>query len=137
MWTLLMIAIGASFAQSSADQFETHIRPLLAKSCYPCHTASMMGGLRLDSRDAVLKGGKSGAAVVPGKPEQSLLIQAVAQTHTRLKMPPTGKLSDSEIEALTLWVRDGAEWPAAKSAAIETTVSHWAFLPLKTVPGKT
>ena len=113
------------------------IRPVLVKNCYPCHAASMLGGLRLDSREALLKGGKSGAAVIPGKPEQSLLIQAVAQTHARLKMPPAGKLSDDEIAALATWVRDGAEWPAAKSAAVDAKLTHWAFLPLRQLDGRT
>ena len=96
-----------------------------------------MGGLRLDSREAMLKGGKSGAAVVPGKPEQSLLIQAVAQTNARLKMPPMGKLSGDDIAALTSWVGDGAEWPVTKSPVADRTISHWAFLPLKKMDGGT
>jgi hypothetical protein len=128
---LLTIAVGAAFAQSPADRFEMLVRPVIVKNCFPCHAASTMGGLRLDSRDAILKGGKSGAAVVPGKPEQSLLIQAVAQTHARLKMPPGGKLSDADVAALTNWVREGAEFPAAKVPATAAPISHWAFLPLK------
>ncbi len=97
----------------------------------------MMGGLRLDSRDAMLKGGKSGAAVVPGKPEESLLIQAVAQTHARLKMPPAGKLSSEDIAALTSWVRDGADWPVTNVPSKEAAISHWAFLPLRKPGGGT
>jgi len=65
----------------------------------------MMGGLRLDSCAGVLAGGKSGPAVVPGKPEESLLVQAVSHTHERLKMPPQGKLKDEEIADLTAWVK--------------------------------
>src|SRR5882724_7075972 len=85
-----LVAWGAD----SDDLFETKIRPVLAKNCFACHTQSQMGGLRLDSREAALKGGKSGSALVPGDPEESLLIQAVSQTHERLKMPPSGKLGE-------------------------------------------
>src|SRR5213593_2636057 len=73
-----------------------------------------MGGLRLDSIEAILKGGDSGAAIQPGEPEQSLLIKAVFYTDLRLKMPPKGKLSDEEIAALIEWVRMGS--PAAGAA---------------------
>src|SRR5262245_7045938 len=73
-------APSASAAQSP-DFFEARVRPVLAANCYECHTDQRMGGLRLDSRDAALKGGRSGQpAVVPGDPDKSLLIQAVRQT---------------------------------------------------------
>src|SRR5947207_2567712 len=64
----------------SPEFFEAAVRPVLAANCYDCHAEERMGGLRLDSRDALLKGGKSGPAIVPGDPEKSLLIQAVRQT---------------------------------------------------------
>src|SRR6267154_1922781 len=87
---LLFVALSSLRAQSapaaSADFFENKIRPVLANNCYSCHTGSQLGGLRLDSRDAMLKGGKSGPALVPGEPEKSLMIRAVQQT-TGLKMP--------------------------------------------------
>src|SRR5258708_16538661 len=70
-----------------------------------------MGGLRLDSREALLKGGKSGPAIVPGDPEKSLLIEAVRQTKA-LKMPKGGRLKAAEIDALTDWVKAGAIWPS-------------------------
>jgi hypothetical protein len=59
--------------------FEKHVRPLLAARCYGCHSAEGRGGLRADSRAALLKGGKSGAAIVPGKPAESLLIRRITQ----------------------------------------------------------
>src|SRR5260370_15336989 len=71
---------------ASPDFFENKIRPLLSNNCYSCHTGSQLGGLRVDSRDNMLKGGKSGPALVPGDPEKSLLIRAVQQT-TGLQMP--------------------------------------------------
>src|SRR5213593_1391276 len=80
-----------------------------------------MAGLRLDSRDGLLKGGRSGPAVVPGDPDKSLLIQAVRQTSETLKMPKGGRLKPDEIEMLTEWVRAGAIWPT--SAASTATSS--------------
>ena len=67
--------------RSRPTLFETSVRPVLAANCYDCHGDERMGGLRLDSREGLLKGGKSGPAIVPGDPEKSLLIQAVRQTH--------------------------------------------------------
>ena len=87
------------------------VRPVLAQQCFACHSASAMGGLEMKSREALLKGGDSGPSVVPGHPEQSLLIQAVRQTHDRLKMPPESKLAEEQIENLVTWIRAGAVWP--------------------------
>ncbi|MGH9782698.1 MAG: c-type cytochrome domain-containing protein, partial [Terriglobia bacterium] len=70
--------------------FEARIRPVLVNNCYSCHTGNKLGGLRVDSRSALLEGGKSGGAIVPGKPDASLLIQAVMQTDAKLKMPMAG-----------------------------------------------
>src|SRR5215831_3610749 len=101
-----LMAVSA-FAQSadSPDYFEAKVRPVLANQCYSCHAASALGGLRLDSREAMLKGGKSGPAVNPGDPDSSLLIKAVRQTDPGLKMPMgAAKLKDSEIESLVAWV---------------------------------
>src|SRR5689334_11451641 len=112
--TLWAAAVAASLttcvfaAADDREQFEMQVRPLLAKNCWACHTQSAMGGLRLDSREAILKGGKSGPAIVPKQPEASLLILAVTHKHERLKMPPAGKLSDADIAILTTWVERGA-----------------------------
>src|SRR5262245_57476679 len=87
----LMLLTFSLRAASVADQrefFEMRIRPVLAKNCFACHTSSRMGGLDMSGREALLKGGKSGPAILPGDPEKSLLVEAVAQTHERLKMPP-------------------------------------------------
>ena len=70
----------AAPAPQSAEFFEARIRPVLAANCYDCHADERMGGLRLDSREGLLKGGGSGPAIVPGDPDKSLLIQAVRQT---------------------------------------------------------
>src|SRR5262249_23553308 len=84
-----VLAIPADGASTDAiDFFRTRVRPILTNHCYACHTSTHMGGLQLDSREHVLKGGNSGPAVLPGNPNQSLLIRAVTQTHERLRMPP-------------------------------------------------
>jgi len=104
-------------AAASSEFFEAKVRPVLAANCYDCHTEESLGGLRLDSREGMLKGGKSGPAIVPGDPDKSLMIQAVRQTLEKLKMPKGGRLKPDEVDALTDWVRAGAVWPAAASAA--------------------
>ena len=88
---------------------------MLAQNCYKCHTDEAKGGLRLDSHEAVLKGGDSGPAIVPGVPDKSLLIDAVQQ-NGELKMPPKGvKLSDSDIANLMEWVKRGGTWDSAEA----------------------
>ncbi len=100
--------------EDSTQFFTQKVRPVLAQNCYKCHTTESAGGLRLDSHAAVLKGGESGPAIVPGDPEKSLLIEAVRQTGD-LKMPPKGeKLPDSEIANLVEWVRRGGVWDGAE-----------------------
>jgi hypothetical protein len=103
-------------APQSAEFFEASVRPVLAANCYDCHADQQMGGLRLDSRDGLLKGGKSGPAIVPGDPEKSLLIEAIRQTRDTLKMPKGGRLRPDEIDVLTTWVRAGAIWPTSAPA---------------------
>ena len=81
--------------------FEARVRPILVNHCYSCHTDNKLGGLRVDSRSALLEGGNRGGAIVPGKPNASLLIKAVLQTDEKLKMPLAGgKLKDQEIADL-------------------------------------
>lgn len=113
--------------------FETDVRPLLVEHCQKCHGPKKQeAGLRLDSRQAILKGGDSGPAVVPGKPDESLLIGAVRHTGD-VKMPPAGKLKDRQIVALTQWVREGAVWPATEATdekLAEIWRRHWAFQPI-------
>ena len=131
---------GAPPASEGADFFENKVRPVLANNCYACHTNSEMGGLRVDSREALLKGGKTGPAVMPGDPEKSLLIQAVRQTG-ELKMPKGGKLKPQELAALTDWIKMGAPWPETaqtipvlKSKQFAITPEQrkfWSFQPLR------
>jgi mono/diheme cytochrome c family protein len=127
--------------QESAEFFEMRVRPVLAQNCYACHTSTGMGGLQLDSREHLLKGGNSGPAIVPGKPDDSILIQAVKRTHSRLKMPPSGPLKQEESAALATWVKNGAVWPESSgtAAAVQPLKyvitpeqrAFWSFQPIR------
>ncbi len=143
-WFVALLAAGLPLAAVSADEdFEKHVRPLLVTRCVRCHgPAKQSGGLRLDSRAALLEGGDSGPALVPGKPAASLLIKAVGRAGD-LKMPPKEKLPPGQIESLTRWVARGAPWPApapaarAAGAAFEVSARQrrwWAFQPVRAVP---
>jgi mono/diheme cytochrome c family protein len=113
-------------AAQSAEFFETRIRPVLAASCYDCHTEERLGGLRVDSREALLQGGRSGPAIVPGDADKSLLIQAVRHTSDKLKMPKGGRLKPDDVDALVEWVKAGASWPVAAASAATTGKSDAA-----------
>ena len=133
-------AQGADIA--STEFFESKIRPILANNCYSCHTDSGLGGLRLDSRESIIKGGMTGPAIVPGDPDKSLLIKAVRQTDPALMMPLGGKLKDSEVESLAAWVKAGAVWPktapvavtAGKMVISQERKQFWSMLPVSMPP---
>src|SRR5208283_3211375 len=112
---LSVFSLAVAAPAQTPDFFELKIRPVLATNCYACHTNSALGGLRLDSREAMLKGGKRGPSITPGDPEKSLLIQAVRQTDENLKMPQGGKLKAAEVGDLVAWVKSGAVWPAGSA----------------------
>jgi hypothetical protein len=154
---LLCTSILASAARAdeapSAEQlefFEKKIRPILVTHCYECHSHEKQtkeGNLTVDSRPALLKGGDSGPAIVPGDPEKSLLIAAVRQLDKDLKMPPDGKLSPTQIDDLAAWVKMGAPDPrvavatndlaSAKPKAgmtLEEGRQFWSFQPVKDPP---
>ncbi|MCE9564236.1 MAG: PSD1 and planctomycete cytochrome C domain-containing protein [Planctomycetes bacterium] len=119
----------------SLAQFEKEVRPLLIEKCQKCHGAKKEeAGLRVDSRAALLKGGDSGPAIVPGKIDKGTLLPAVKHIGD-VKMPSSGKLPDSQIAALTKWIADGAVWPEEKAtgriAGInEADRRHWSFQPV-------
>jgi hypothetical protein len=129
-----------------ADFFESEIRPLLAARCFACHSATKTkGSLRLDTRAALLEGGARGPAAVSGKPEESLLIQAIRRNGD-LKMPPKARLTDAEIDKLVRWVKLGLPWPEvdpAKAIAgnrwqiTSEQRRFWSFQPVKAVPPPT
>ena len=143
---ILLSALGlwtsVAGAQSSdpAEFFETRVRPLLAQNCYACHTHARMGGLQLDSRESMLKGGNSGPAIIPGKPEDSLLIQAVRRSHERFKMPPSTRLTAQQVADLAAWIKSGALWPENKVTTRPVGAGYvitpeqrafWAFQPVR------
>ncbi len=117
-----------------AEFFEEKVRPILAEHCYACHSGSAqpMGGLRLDSEERFRMGGSRGQAVLPGEPEDSLLISAIRHRDEVLRMPPTGRLNDRDIATLTTWVKLGAPWGyAVESLDLHedgsSNASLWAF----------
>jgi len=144
---LVAIAILASSGRSlsaspTPDQlafFETKIRPVLAQHCYQCHSAEALragklkADLLVDSRDGMMKGGESGAAVVPGKREDSLLLAALK--YDGFEMPPAGKLPDDVISDFEKWIDMGAPDPRDQPTAVidERTIDveegrkHWAY----------
>ncbi len=106
--------VGGSPPPEAVEFFESRVRPVLVERCQKCHgPKKQSSGLRLDSRDGVLKGGDNGPAVVPGKPDESVLFQAVSGAHRELKMPPDGKLPEQAVASLRQWVSLGVPWPDA------------------------
>jgi hypothetical protein len=147
----LAALLGASSARSADDDaagiqfFENKIRPVLVKSCYRCHSgasAQGKGGLLLDTRDGLRKGGERGPAIVPGDADGSLLIKAV-RLHKDLQMPPSEKLSPAVVAHFVQWVNMGAPDPRTGKAAAYKTLSleeargFWSFKPpVKAAPPK-
>jgi len=128
------ICPGVVQAQDTNDWFESKVRPILVEHCYECHSGTKSkGGLLLDSKLGWSQGGQSGPAILPGDPDQSLLIQAVEyQTH---QMPPKGKLTDLQIDTLIEWVQKGAPDPREAPILVggmdaQTARNWWSFQPL-------
>ncbi len=121
------------------DLFEKVVRPVLVDRCYSCHSAKaekLKGGLLLDTREGLRKGGDLGPSIVPGDPERSLLVKALRWTDDDLKMPPKKKLPPEVIEAFEAWIRAGAVDPRGetkKEVDASKSRNHWAFLPPKDV----
>jgi hypothetical protein len=142
---LLLGGGGGSAAAPDAvgiEFFEKRIRPILVEHCYRCHSASVKnpkGGLRLDTREGILKGGDSGPALVPGDVERSLLIRAIRYQDQKLVMPPRGKLSAEAIADLERWVKLGAPDPRDGKQPVTTTQpvdragnrDFWSLQPLR------
>lgn len=128
--------------------FEAQVRPLLVEKCLKCHGPDKQkGGLRLDSKTALLAGGESGPVIAPGDPHTSLLVDAIE--YKDLEMPPEGQLTPAQREVLTRWVEMGAPWPggggesgasgtpaprAVKNSISDEDRAFWSFQPLKRPP---
>lgn len=133
-------------ASDDTDFFENRIRPILAARCNACHSDAVgktSGGLALDTQAGWMKGGDSGQVIVPGKPDESLLISAVRYEEGGLQMPPpnkgvSGKLTEQEIASLVEWVRRGAHDPRTSAekiggmSALEAK-QWWSFQPLQAI----
>jgi len=135
-------ADAGEFQPAAIEFFEKRIRPILVENCHNCHSAdtNSRGGLRVDDRNGLLNGGDHGAAIVPGKPDESLLLKAVSYTDAKLQMPPKKQLSAEQLADLRKWIIDGAAWPGLDEVEADTTATpedyarlrdkHWAWQPL-------
>ena len=120
--------------------FEAKIRPVLVERCYACHSATAgktKGGLAVDTRDGLRKGGGSGPALVPGHPDESLILDAIRHEDHDLKMPPKAadKLSPAQVADFERWIKDGADDPRIGTTTAATDPAHasksyWAFRPV-------
>ena len=152
--SILLVPLRAPLHAQDADAafFETKIRPVLATKCYACHSSSLkapMGGLLLDTKAGLRKGGATGPAIVPGKPDESRLVRAVSYTDPHLQMPPGGKLPESTLADFRRWVASGAVDPRIdggvvsgsagplKGMSIEDGRKWWAFQPVHAMPKPT
>ncbi|MDB5320186.1 MAG: Protein of unknown function (DUF1553)/Protein of unknown function (DUF1549)/Planctomycete [Phycisphaerales bacterium] len=133
---LTVLITSTARADEQTDFFESHIRPLLADHCYKCHgPEKTKGELRLDTRAGLLKGGKTGPAILPGKPDKSLLIEAVRYKNADLQMPPKEQLTESQVADLVTWIKAGAPDPRTDSslAAVDEIAAarkRWPFTPV-------
>ena len=132
----LLLLTSVCPAETDNDFFEAQVRPVLIKHCLQCHgTRKQEGGLRLDSRAGWMQGGDRGVTIVPGKPSESLLIQAVQHKDANLQMPPSKPLDVHEIAALKEWVSRGAPDPRTAEPTTGTSTrldvkgsrSFWSF----------
>src|SRR6185503_12009048 len=134
---LLCVAAAPAPAPEGVEFFEKKIRPILVDQCFRCHSGNsekIKGSLKLDSREAAIRGGESGKpAIVPGEPEKSLLIEAVRWSNGDLLMPPKKQMSDQQIADLTTWIKMGAPYPAPIAAAPATAPVFWAAVAPKEV----
>lgn len=131
--------------QEQLEFFEKQIRPVLVEHCVECHgDKKQQAGLRIDSREALLKGNESGPALVPGQPGESRLVRVLRYSSDDIQMPPAGKLADHHIQAFEKWVEMGAPWPTTASLSTpagspegkngSAAETHWAFRPVSDPP---
>lgn len=135
-----IFATAADDSKPSPEQvefFEMKIRPILASNCFRCHGAEKQKvELRLDSRDAMLEGGETGPAIVPGEADSSILMAAIEYSgDTQIPMPPKEKLKEGEIKDIREWIDMGAPWPESTVAKKKPAPgpskadarNHWPF----------
>src|SRR5437764_708262 len=122
-------------SRRAADEFfENRIRPVLVERCFSCHGEASKGGLRLDSRAAVLKGGKSGPAAVPGNADAGLLIRALRHTDAKVKMPPAPArpLTAAQVQDFVEWIQLGLPYPDRPARPLDLTAARrfWSLRPI-------
>lgn len=133
---VLIFSIHSSvFANPQIDFFESKIRPILVSQCYSCHSSKnkdIKGGLLVDTRDGLLKGGDNGPAIIPGQPEKSLLMQAI--NHDGYEMPPSKKLPENVIQHFYSWIQMGAPDPRIQQDTTKKDMANakkfWSFRPI-------
>jgi Protein of unknown function (DUF1553)/Protein of unknown function (DUF1549)/Planctomycete cytochrome C len=141
-WTLVAAA-GVAAPPADVAFFEAKIRPVLISHCYRCHSGEAKGGVRgqlnLETRAGLLRGGRSGPALVPGKPDESALMRALGYADQDLQMPPDGKLPDATLADFRSWIAAGAPDPrvgpgarALARVSVEEGRKWWAFQPVRT-----
>jgi len=149
----LLLILGSGLCAQTPDSafFEAKIRPVLVAKCYGCHSSKLkapMGGLALDTKAALLAGGSSGPALIPGKPDESRIIAALSYTDPALQMPPSGKLPDAVLADFRQWIAAGATDPRVattntssapapaplKGMSQEDGRKWWAFQPIHETP---
>ena len=147
LFCLALMAPLAAADDAGLEFFEKQVRPILVARCHECHSGKIdkpKGGLRLDSLAAAIKGGETGPAVVPGKPKESLLVDAINYGEL-YQMPPKTRLPAEEVAALTKWIEMGAPWPNDAAAGSESSTKsefnlhkrkaeHWCWQPLANPP---
>jgi len=120
-------------AAGDDEPFEAKIRPVLMRTCFKCHGGDKVSsGLRVDSREALLKGGKRGPAIVPGKPESGTLLTAIRYADEEFRMPPKERLAPNVVEDFARWIKAGAPWPE-RAAPPAAGTRHWAFQPPRAI----
>jgi hypothetical protein len=126
----LIVVCPPGIAQAEGVDYERDVKPVLKARCYACHGAlQQAGSLRLDTGNAIRRGGDSGAAVVGGEPAASLLLEKVSASQASERMPPEGEpLSAAQIQQLRAWIRDGAKSPESEQPEADPR-EHWAFQP--------
>ena len=143
---VFLLTLSAGLAEQRTDFFEKKIRPVLSKNCYECHSAkskSLKAGLLLDRKAGWVKGGKNGAVIHPGKPDESILMNALKYDNHELQMPPSGKLSETVLADFEKWISMGAPDPrnssmeevfavgGLKAKSLKEGREFWAFKPIK------
>ncbi len=129
----IAVLVLSAAAHASADEFFTSkIEPILRQRCFECHSHAqkMQGGLVLDSKSGWAQGGDSGPAIVIGKPNDSLLIQAVRWKNGDLQMPPDEKLPEADVALLEEWIARGANDPRVLAVTRPSAADWWSLKPL-------